>query len=238
MPLKIQTIGTSTSHHPSQRAVLTIDISARRPIQHLASEAVTRTAAHVRDALKALAPKTATGDPAPDAAITFWSMSSLGTGSYVPWEGGVQKAGAGGGSGGAAPERVYTARTTIESRWRDFAALGATAGKLAAWENVEIRHVKWELTSAKRAELVRETRVRAVREAVRKARDYASAVGKGEGQVVEVDDTDIPYRYEEGWDGDTRHTVLTKRGREDLEVQFEPGSCEVRSAVKVVFVCD
>lgn len=86
---------------------------------------------------------------------------------------------------------VYTAAVSLTATFTNFDELASWAGWAAAMDGLAISYIDWALTDANRAAIERRTRQEAVRDAVRRAQDYADALDLGEVQVRMINDPGI-----------------------------------------------
>ncbi|BAE66501.1 hypothetical protein BDV35DRAFT_298830 [Aspergillus flavus] len=221
MGLTIHTVGTSTLHRQAERAVIYLDVSSDGSDQSTVSQDVTRTSNRLQSLLKEIAPKQDSGDPTPEAPVTFWSMSSISTGSYLPWDHDKQEHRA----------RVYTARTNFEVKFRDFSKLGEFVSDVAKDPLVSVRDVDWQLTDDTKQQLGQECRKLAVWDALAKAKDYAGALNMSNLRPVEIDDSEghvSPGIYASA----RRAPAFAESGGEQA-LNFVPQSCEIECSVKM-----
>lgn len=180
--LKISVNGSASAFRTAERGVLFIEVSYIALSQAEASSKVNTTNEKIINNFRRFALKTEDGlTPHPSAGITTFSSSAPTTSSSpprdskrdvikdAPWE--------------------YKASTTAEVVFRDLDLLSRLASELAAMQNVSITRTVWRLTDASELELSREARIKAIKDAVQKAEDYASVVGR---EVVAVKIQDGP----------------------------------------------
>ncbi|KAK4976488.1 hypothetical protein LTR66_003405 [Elasticomyces elasticus] len=167
--------GNAMLPHPAERALLEVFVSTEGSTEQSVTEKVTSTAGQVQEALRALSPTDETEEAKAAAAISHWSMKSLRTSSFVPYD-----------SDGRQQTRRYTARADFEIRFRDFNVLGPFSTQLAAMPHVQMNGVQWILTDATKHALQSELRKMAARDALVRARDYAEALGLGNVRLLEL----------------------------------------------------
>jgi hypothetical protein len=228
MALTIHTLGASTFHQ-QERAVIFLDVYSSGPTQSTVSQEVTSLSNELQSLLRELAPKTASGDAAPTAAVTHWSMSSLGTGSHMPWDTHKQRQG----------ERVFTAQTSFQIKFRDFSKLGEYASEVAGVPHVSVRRIDWRLTDQTKAHLGQLCRKKAVEDAVAKAADYADVLGRRNVRDVEVNDAGIGGVAPSPPGGYITRAVrpfeFGSSTHQEESLSFTPKNCEVQCSVKVRF---
>lgn len=181
--LKVLVTGNSQVFRRAERGVLHIQISHTSPSQSDVSSTVARKSDTLTTLFRQHALKLEDNVPHPNAGITTFTLSAPSTSSHLPINPDT---------GRVLPDGVkqYTAQTTAEVVFRDLDLLARLATELSAMENVAIADTEWRLTDATRAEITREARIGAVRNAVEKANDYADVVGR---QVVayHIDDGNV-----------------------------------------------
>lgn len=181
--LKVLVTGNSQVFRRAERGVLHIQISHTSPSQSDVSSTVARKSDTLTTLFRQHALKLEDNVPHPNAGITTFTLSAPSTSSHLPINpdtGRVLPDGA----------KQYTAQTAAEVVFRDLDLLARLATELSAMENVAIADTEWRLTDTTRAEITREARIGAVRNAVEKANDYADVVGR---QVVayHIDDGNV-----------------------------------------------
>jgi uncharacterized protein YggE len=85
--------------------------------------------------------------------------------------------------------KEYIVKASAEVIFRNMDKLAEVSNQLAIMPHVSILGTEWRLTNATRAALERESRVKAIQNAVQKAQDYAGVLGR---QVVAVEIRDQP----------------------------------------------
>jgi len=216
-PLEMIITGSSDIHHHAERGVLAITVSCSGLSQEEVSRSVTQTSNQLQRKFTALAPKTATGTAAADAAITVFSMTGLRTRSWMSEDKERNKV----------PPCQYEATSDFEAIFRDFDALGEVAAELFVTPHVSIRSTTWRLTDETNAKLGAESRKAALRDAMQKAGDYAEVLGRS---VVPVQITD-------GGEGINRgRTMQTARKSTTRDPQAQLGRLELEPEDIVLYV--
>lgn len=221
-PLQITCNGESTIYHPAERAVVFITVSSDGPSQSQVSQEVTLTSDQLQVSLKTMALKDPTGQAAPNAPVTHWSMTSLSTGSWQPTD-----------NRGKNLARRFTASSRLEVKFRDFAQLGTFTSELAQTKFVSVDRIEWRLTDATKAELGRQCRRNAVKDAMAKAKDYADAAGKADFEILEITDGVAssgyipPYRR--------MFSAAPGAGGDGQELNFEPEDVSISSSLTAKF---
>lgn len=178
--LKIHVNGSASVFRTAERGVLHIEVSSTTTSQVEASSNVNTTTENMINTFRRFAQKTEDGlYPHPSAGITAFSASAPETSTFIPR--------AKNGRELKTAPKEYTATTTAEVVFRDLELLARLANELSAMENVSITQTEWRLTDATHAAICREARVKAMKDAVQKAEDYAGVVGR-EVVAVKVED--------------------------------------------------
>lgn len=128
---------------------------------------------------------------------------------------------------------VHTASASITATFTDFADLAAWIEQVAGLDGVGINHIQWALTDERRLAVERESRQEAVREARRRAQDYADALGLGPVAVRTVSDP--------GLSGPGQAKVVMARAMAapaggPTEITLRPEDVQVESQVEATFV--
>ena len=220
MPVKINVTGSSTIHHHPEQAILALQIRSEGSSRNLVSSYVTTRSNLLQRHLKELAPKTASGEPTPDAPVTQLSLGALRSWSTLVRD-----------RNGYLQERVYYGSMDIEVTFRSFSRMGKVVKKMMAEENVEISRIVWQLTEETRDVLGVETRKKAMKDAIRRAQDYAAVIGN-EVEPVEITDR------ESSSIGGARCMVLNTKGTgagEEELLDLTPPDIEFDCSVNVQF---
>jgi hypothetical protein len=115
--------------------------------------------------------------------VTKYAIDQVRTGSHRPWN-----------AEGKQLALVHTAAVSITAVFIEFGELAAWVAAVAGIDGVGIGHISWELTDAKRLEVERKTRQKAVRDAKRRAQDYADALDLGAVRVRRISDPGLSER--------------------------------------------
>ncbi|MHA3702115.1 SIMPL domain-containing protein [Jatrophihabitans sp. YIM 134969] len=99
---------------------------------------------------------------------TWWASERLRTWSHRPWN-----------QDGKQLPPVFHAAASIQVKFRDFDALARFVDDVGTRPGVAVDGIEWALTEARRRELERDARRRAVVDATGRAQDYATAAGLG-----------------------------------------------------------
>ncbi|KAL1869589.1 hypothetical protein Daus18300_005443 [Diaporthe australafricana] len=169
--LKIHVNGSASVFRTAERGVLYIEVSSTTKSQAEASSNVSGTTETVINTFRRFAQKTEDGlAPHATAGITAFSASAPETSTFVPRDKNGREI--------KSAAKEYTATTTAEVVFRDLELLARLATELSAMENVSITQTSWRLTDATHEAICREARVKAMKDAVQKAEDYAGVVGR------------------------------------------------------------
>ncbi|MGV0718304.1 SIMPL domain-containing protein [Mycolicibacterium sp. XJ662] len=167
-----------------------------------------------------------------DAAVTWWSAERLRTWSTRPWN-----------QDGEQLPLVHHASVNIQVRFRDFDALSSWVGEhVTNTEGFRVTNIAWGLTRARRDELVRQVRERAVHDAVDRARLYADALGLGAISPVAIADPGMlsgdPHS---GGGGGQPHAVMAAAPRQAAhgpDVELVPADIKVTASVDARFLVE
>ena len=223
-PVTIVVEGSSILYRRAERAVMSISVSSEGKNQEKVSSEVTQTSNSLQAMLRDLAPRTENGEPAARAAVTHWTMRSLSTGSYVPYT-----------DKGNKSERKFTASTSFEVKFRDFAKLGTVATTLSSMPHVSIRSIDWRLTDKTKDGLGSQARKDAIGDAMKKAQDYAEAIGGGKLAPFEVTEGAALNAASAYQPQQRLMAVRASGGAYGDELNFEPEDVSVVSNITVKF---
>jgi uncharacterized protein YggE len=188
-PLIINVTGKSTVQRLAERAVLNVTVESVDLTQSKVGSDVRSTCATLQNIFTQLSPKAETGDPAPDAAVTVWAMSSIKSFSKIPYqrdESAHQR------------PREYTASSSFEVTFQKFEEMGNLMAQLLEIPFVEITRTYWQLTEPTKRSLEVESRKAAMSDAVCKANDLAEVLGKEAVVCVEVKDMGFSVKLSRG----------------------------------------
>lgn len=176
MAVTINVTGSSTIHHHPEQAVLYVHIQSEGSSRNLVSSYVTTRSNLLQRHLRDLAPQNSSVQIPIEAPVSDISIGSERSWSTVPRD-----------CNGHPLERVYHASTDVEITFRNFTKLGKIAKRLITEENVEISKIVWQLTKDTRMVLGVESRKQAMKDAIRRAQDYAAVIGKEVEPVLITD---------------------------------------------------
>ena len=226
-PLEIELSGTSVIARHAERAVLSVKVSSEGPSQETVSNDVTSTSNNLAIKFKELAPRSEDGSTTSDAPVTIFSMTSMRTSSWTPTISHNNEA--------VQLPRQYEAVTMFKVIFRNFYKLGEVTGALFKTPHTTIEGTEYILTDQTKEDLGSESRKAALRDAIRKAQDYADVVGK-KAVAVEIS--------EQSYSVGMRTKQSARRSDRAVSASYvdgltvEPEDVELRSSVEVKFVAE
>lgn len=182
------------------------------------------TSSELQELFRQLSPKTEEGLPSPTAPVTIFSMTGLRTSTWIPKD-----------RDGNPLAAVHEAVTTFTITFRDFSKLAEVTSAVFTKPSVSIDGTDWRLTDQMREQAGTETRKAALRDAIKKADEYADVPGV---EVVASEITD----HGSTAGGRTKQTArkpgreMSRGGVEGLTI--EPEEVEVYHRVEVKFVAE
>mgnify|MGYP001574764140 CR=1 FL=1 len=179
--LEIHVDGKGSVFRTAERGVVHLSISSTSTDQSKALVDVKGTVEVLSQKFRILATKTEDGRPHPSAGITTFTVSPLTTSSNYQRDHSYHEI--------KHIPKEHTVRSTAEVIFRNLELLSDLSHELASMPHVSIVSTEWRLTGPTRMEIEREARVKAIKDAVQKADDYAGVVGR---QVVAVEIKDGP----------------------------------------------
>ena len=109
--------------------------------------------------------------------ITRYGIDQVRMGAHRPWN-----------ADGQQLPLVHTASVSITATFTDFDELARWVAWAAGVDGLGIGYVDWDLSESKRRKVERIARQKAVRDAARRAQDYADALGLGSVSVTAIND--------------------------------------------------
>ncbi|OBT63679.1 hypothetical protein VE03_06130 [Pseudogymnoascus sp. 23342-1-I1] len=179
--LEIYVDGKGSVFRTAERGVVHLSVSSTSTEQSIAFVNVKETVELLTHKFRSFATKTEDGRPHPSAGITTFTVSPLNTSSYYQRDYNNHEI--------KTKPKEHTVRSTAEVVFRDIELLSDLSQELANMPHVSIVNSEWRITGPTRIEIEREARVKAIKDAVQKAEDYAGVVGR---QVVAVEIKDGP----------------------------------------------
>lgn len=179
--LEIYVDGKGSVFRTAERGVVHLSVSSTSTDQSTAFVDVKGTVETLTQKFRSFATKTNDGRPHPTAGITTFTVSPLNTSSHFQRDHNYHEI--------KSKPKEHTVRSTAEVVFRNLELLSDISHELANMPHVSIVNSEWRLTGPTRMEIEREARVKAIKDAVQKAEDYAGVVGR---QVVAVEIKDGP----------------------------------------------
>ncbi|MET3960299.1 uncharacterized protein YggE [Marmoricola sp. OAE513] len=222
-PINVRVRGSHTSSYPAERGTVHCEISLQGPDPVEVMRAVTASLRDVVASVQDLHDKRS-------GPITWYSVDQVSTRAWIPRD-----------RNGNDMAEVHQSSVSLEVKFSDFDELSSwvTAGSEVL--GFSVGWVDWTLTSKKREAVEVKARQRAVRDARKRAQDYADALDLGQVQVRAISDPGLgfPALTQNGPD---RHLELlgSVGGAEDATSSGErvlvPKNIEVGASVDAEFV--
>jgi len=170
MSVEINVRGAHSVTLPPERGTVHAALTLEGPQAEPVFAALTAALAEVKGSIEALHhPK--------KGPVTWYSFDQVRLGSRRPWH-----------KDGKQLPLVYSAAVSIAAKFRDFEELARWVSWAAGVEGLSVSYVEWALTESKRLKVERATRQQAVRDAQRRAQDYADALDLGKVVVRAISD--------------------------------------------------
>ena len=191
-------------------ATVSLEGAEPEPVFH----AVENTLSHARHSIEVLY-DTELGP------ITWFSIDQIVTSTRRPW---TKK--------GEQLPLVHTATARMTAKFREFGQLGKWVSWSAGVEGLTIDYIDWDLTEARKADVEREARQAAVRNARDRAQDYSDALDLGPVTIRGISDSNLG---DQG--GNYRMTMDAIAGSSsDGEALLVPEHVEINASVLATFV--
>lgn len=244
-PTAIHIQGHATINAVAERAALSVNVSDSGYDKDQVAKNVIGTVNTLQEQLDLLCPRLddGEGDIAPDAPVSFYSISSLTTSSRDENDDDDHRRGnyyPGGGDGGDNNNRrsgklIYTVKTNLDIRFRDFGKLGELVVQLSSTPYVQLAGIDWSLTDEKRVALMEEVRMDALRHAIRRANSFAEIISRS-GSVTPVKIQDDQEYWLKGRVAQTaRKAAVSTLFGAVRGIDFEPQLIEVSGTLEVEF---
>jgi uncharacterized protein YggE len=177
------------------------------------------------DTVKASVESLTSGD---DPAVTKWSARDLRTWSTRPWN-----------QDGEQLPLVHHALVDVNVEFGDFTALSSwVARHVNETDGFAVSRVRWSLTAGRREELLRQVRTEAVKDALRRAQQYADALELGEVRPIAIADPGM-LGLERRGGGPDMALMAAPAGRSATpDVELVPADIEVSVTVDARFVVE
>jgi uncharacterized protein YggE len=216
--IEITVQGNFTAYATPERATVRLRVGHQGPEPAAVINATTKVADAVRASIKPLHQPSS-------GPVTWWSSQQLYTSSHRPWN-----------KDGKQLPLVHSARMDFEVKFSGFGAMGTWLGGVTTESGVDVSGIDWALTVGRREQLVDEVRVAAVKDAMAKARSYASAFGLTTVRAIALADAGM---LGTGLRPDDHQGVAYSRASSDSpkgELQFAPSDIAVTASVDARFI--
>ena len=174
-PFVVRVDGYAEIPRPAERALIDVVITSSGKNKAAVSEEVITTAKHVENLLRELSPADESAEAKDAAALAHWAKTTLSSTSHVPYN-----------KDGQPEARQYQASINFDIRFKDFKALGGFGSRLSALSHVEVRNIRWALTTATERSFKSQLRKEATRDALEKVKDYCEVMNCRNLRPVEL----------------------------------------------------
>lgn len=224
MPTEFTVRGSHSAFQPPERGTAHITLAFQGPALQPAYDRVVHDLEAVKASVQEL------HDPA-NGPVTWWATQHVRTWAQRPWN-----------KDGKQLPLVHHASVGVQVKFRDFGRLASWVGRLvSSAEGFRLDGVEWALTEARRVELERTVRVRAVQEAARRAQEYADALGLGPVRPVAVADAGMLSQGISPMGGGGPAAYMRMAAKESgggAELELAPEDIEVSAEVDARFVAE
>lgn len=224
MPTEFTVRGAHTAFQRPERGTVQVTLGFEGPKMQPVYDRVVRDLDSVKKSIQPM------HDPE-QGPVTWWSTKHVRTWANRPWN-----------QDGKQLPLVHHASVGVEVKFRDFGALSTwVSGHVAGTEGFRLDGVVWALTESNRHDLERAVRTRAVQEAVRRAQEYADALGLGAVTPVAVADAGMlgegitPIG---GGGGAAYSRMAAKDSSGGAELNLSPEDIEVTAEIDARFVAE
>jgi uncharacterized protein YggE len=213
--VEIRVAGSHTVALPPQRATVNATVSfdgpAAEPVFAAAADVVAKVSVSIKDLHH---PKR--------GPVTRYAVDQVRMGSHRPWN-----------ADGEQLPLVHSATVSITATFSDFDELARWVAWSAGVDGVTVGYVDWDLNDAERRKVERTARQKAVRDAARRAQDYADALGLGSVQPRAVNDP--------GLGSPVQHRVMMAKAVSapmdgSPQVSLRPDDVAITAQVEATFV--
>lgn len=219
MATEITVRGSYSAFQPPERATVHASIAYEGPSMEPVYDRVARDLESVKASIIPMK----SGN---DGPVTWWAAEQLRTWSNRPWN-----------KDGKQLPLVHHASVAVEVKFRDFTALSRWVGEHTAnTEGFRVSNVEWALTVKRREALLKEVRTRAVQDAVRRAQQYAEALGLGEIRPIAIADAGMLGAHLTPESGHSAAYLRAAAVGAGADVELAPEHIEVAAAVDARFV--
>jgi uncharacterized protein YggE len=207
--------GTHSVALPPQQATVYATVSADGPAVEPVLHLVAATVADIKASLQAR-------HDAAAGPVTRYAVEQIRKGAHRPYN-----------QDGRQLPLVHTASATLTATFTDFEDLAAWIERTAGLDGAGINHIEWALSDDHRLTVEREARQEAVRDARRRAQDYADALGLGTVAVRTISDP--------GLSGPVQAKVMMARAMAapsggPTEITLRPEDVQIESQVEATFL--
>jgi uncharacterized protein len=223
MPTEFTVRGSYAAYQRPERGTVMVTLGFEGPAMQPVYERVVRDVEAVKASVAEL------HDPQ-QGPVTWWSTKHVRTWANRPWN-----------QDGKQLPLVHHASVGIEVKFRDFAALTRWVGHhVTNTAGFSLDGVVWALTEARRKEMERTVRTRAVEDAARRAQEYADALGLGPVRPVGVADAGMLGQGLHPSSGGGMEFMRVAGAAKDSggELELSPEDIEVAAAVDARFVAE
>jgi uncharacterized protein YggE len=207
--------GTHSVALPPQQATVYATVSADGPAVEPVLQLVASTVADITASLQAR-------HDAAAGPVTRYAVEQVRKGAHRPYN-----------QDGRQLPLVHTASASVTATFTDFDDLAGWIEQTAGMDGAGINHIEWALSDDHRLTVEREPRQEAVRDARRRAQDYADALGLGPVAVRTISDP--------GLTGPVHAKVVMARAMAapaggPAEITLRPEDVQIESQVEATFV--
>lgn len=215
-PVQITVRGSHTMTLAPEQATVYANVGAEGPEPQPVFDAVAAATVDVTRSLQ-------TRREAEKPTVTKFAVDQVRRGSHRPFN-----------RDGEQLPLVYTATVSVAATFTDFDDLAAWVGWSAGVPGLGVGGIDWALTDAHRLRTERKARQKAVRDAKRRAQDYADALGLGPVAIRTISDPGM------GGGPVHRKVMMASAVGSPLEggpaVSLRPDDVEIEAQVEAVFV--
>lgn len=220
-PLEVNVHGNSDLTAKAELVVLDFVVSAEAASQNDVSTAIRPVSRELQSKLETLS--TRKEQDVADAPVTIYTMGSLSTRSCMPRN-----------RAGETQQKIFSASIAFTATFQDFDVFNEVADKLLNTQHVQIRNLEWRLREGTRHAMSKQSRQLALQDAMEKAEQFASALGR-ELVVSKVDDESF---------APSSRMLMRSEGRlrgmgedeDDAALSLIPEDVQVSCSVAVSFV--
>lgn len=169
-PVEIRVRGSHQMTLPPERATVNATVSFDGPAAEPVFAAAAAALAEVAESI------TQRHHPKRGPVVRY-AIDQVRMGSHRPWN-----------NEGVQLPLVHNAAVAVSATFTDFAELARWVAWSAGIDGLSINYVDWDLSESQRRKAERTARQKAVRDAARRAQDYADALGLGSVAVSAIND--------------------------------------------------